>query len=56
MNIKETFQNYIRVLQISKKPDRDELLDTVRICGIGIAIVGVIGFIFYLVSVLIGGA
>lgn len=55
MNIKETLQNYMRVLSLAKKADKDEFIDTVRICGIGIAIVGAIGFVFYLVSALIGG-
>lgn len=55
MNIREILQNYMRILSIAKKADKDEFVDTVRICGIGIAIVGVIGFAFYLVSNLVGG-
>ena len=55
MNIKEILQNYMRVLSLAKKADKEEFIDTVRICGIGIAIVGAIGFVFYLVSALIGG-
>ena len=55
MNIKGTLQNYIRILSIAKKADKEEFLNTVRICGIGIGIVGAIGFVFYFVSVLIGG-
>jgi len=53
INIKETLIRYKRVLQIARKPDKDELKETIRICGIGILIIGVIGFIFYIVSVLI---
>ena len=55
MNIKEILRNYGRILSIAKKADREEFLDTARICGIGVAIVGAIGFMFYLVSALIGG-
>lgn len=55
MNIKETLTNYIRILSIAKKADKEEFVDTVRICGIGIAIVGAIGFVFYLMSALVGG-
>ena len=55
MDIKETFQNYVRILSISKKPDRYEYLETLRICGIGVTLVGGIGFIFYFISALIGG-
>ena len=53
INIKETLIRYKRVLQISRKPDKDELKETIRICGIGMLIIGIIGFIFYIVSVLI---
>lgn len=50
-NIKEKIQNYIRVLRIAKKPDFEEFSDSARICFIGIVVVGVIGFIVYLVSI-----
>lgn len=55
MGIKENLHNYIRILKISKKADKDEFLDTLRICAIGISVVGAIGFIFYIVSFLVGG-
>lgn len=55
MNVKETLQNYIRILSIAKKADKGEFMDTIRICGIGIGIIGAIGFMFYLVSALVGG-
>ena len=55
MNIKETLENYIRILSIAKKADKEEYLDTLRICAVGIGIVGVIGFVFYLVSAMVGG-
>jgi len=53
INIKEKLIRYKRVLQIARKPDKDELKETIRICGIGILIIGIIGFIFYIISVLI---
>jgi len=55
INIRETLTKYKRVLMIAKKPDMDELKETARICGIGILLIGFIGFIFYIISVL-GGA
>ncbi len=55
MNIKETLQNYVRILSIAKKADKAEYIDTIRICALGIGIVGAIGFMFYLMSALIGG-
>ena len=55
INIKETLTKYKRVLMIARKPDSKELKETARICGLGFLIMGVIGFVFYLVSVF-GGA
>ncbi len=54
MKIKERLGNYIRVLKLSKKPDKDDFSSTLRIVGFGILFIGMIGFIFYLGSVLIG--
>ena len=53
INIRETLTKYKRVLMIARKPDSKELKETTRICGLGFFIVGIIGFIFYLVSVII---
>ncbi len=55
INIKETLTKYKRVLLVARKPDAEELKETARICGIGFIIMGVIGFIFYVISVLGGG-
>lgn len=43
-----------RVLIISKRPDRDEYQNVAKITGIGIIIIGVIGFIITLLSQLTG--
>lgn len=53
LNIKETIQNYRRVLSISKKPEYEELITTLRICAIGITLIGFIGFVLYLLALLI---
>ena len=54
LNLKERLQNYKRVLQISKKPSFDDLKYTARICAIGMIIIGVIGFVLYLLAILSG--
>ncbi len=54
INIRETLTRYKRVLILARKPDSKELEDTARICGIGFFLMGTIGFIFYLISVLVG--
>lgn len=44
MNIKSTLQHYWRVLLITKKPDKIEYELIVKVCALGILVVGVIGF------------
>ena len=56
INIRETLTKYKRVLMVARKPDKDELKETARICGIGSILIGIIGFIFYIISVILGGA
>lgn len=51
MKIRETLQNYKRVLQIAKKPSKEDFLSAARICAIGMAIIGAIGFALYIISV-----
>lgn len=54
LNIKERLQNYKRILQISKKPSLDELKEIVRICAIGMVLIGVVGFVIYILALLSG--
>jgi protein transport protein SEC61 subunit gamma-like protein len=42
---KENLREYKRVLQVTKKPDRNEFLTVFKVSGIGILIIGAIGFI-----------
>ena len=55
LKIKEKLDNYKRILQIAKKPSREEFMDTARICAIGVAIIGAIGFVLYMISILFIG-
>lgn len=55
-SITQTLKQYKRVLYISRRPDRDEFLNVAKITGIGIIIIGVIGFVITLVAQLISGA
>lgn len=43
-----------RVLSVANKPDSDEYLNVAKITGIGIAIIGAIGFVIKLGRSLIG--
>jgi len=42
-----------RVLYVSKRPDGDEYVNVAKVTGIGIIIIGVIGFIISLVAQLL---
>jgi protein translocase SEC61 complex gamma subunit len=42
------FLRYRRVLEISKKPDKQELMSSIKVTLLGIALIGGIGFVIYL--------
>ena len=50
----ETLKRYFRVLQIARKPNKDEFLASGKICLLGLFIIGIIGFAVYSVFVLTG--
>jgi protein transport protein SEC61 subunit gamma-like protein len=52
-NLKSKLKEYKRVLKISDKPDREEFEMSAKVTGAGMLIIGVIGFLFYLVSSLL---
>lgn len=43
-------REYRRVLKVSEYPDREEFEMSAKVTGLGILILGLIGFIFYLLS------
>ena len=53
-SITQALKQYRRFLYISRRPDRDEFMNVAKITGIGIIIVGVIGFVISLIAQLIG--
>ena len=44
-----------RVLKVTKKPDRDEYRLLVKVSGLGIAVIGFIGFLLHVIKILILG-
>ncbi|WP_299525608.1 protein translocase SEC61 complex subunit gamma [uncultured Methanobrevibacter sp.] len=58
MNVQERFNKTIkdckRVLKVSRKPDKEEYFEFSKIVAIGIAIIGVVGFVIVLIGELIG--
>ncbi|MDO5823557.1 protein translocase SEC61 complex subunit gamma [Methanobrevibacter sp.] len=58
MNVGESFNKFIkdskRVLKVAKKPDGKEYLELAKISALGVAVIGVIGFVIVLLGSLIG--
>jgi protein transport protein SEC61 subunit gamma-like protein len=57
-NYKEAIFSFIRqsrrVLRVSKKPDRFEYTNVAKITGIGIIIIGVVGFVISIITQVLG--
>jgi protein transport protein SEC61 subunit gamma-like protein len=50
--IKDFFHKCIRVLKVTKKPSKQEYLTIVKMSGLGILIVGLLGFLIYMANVM----
>lgn len=50
MGIRSFFSSAAKMLKLAKKPGRDELWLSVKICILGIALIGAIGFIIKFLS------
>lgn len=53
--IKDFFESAKRIILISKKPSKKEYWAMAKIVGIGMIIIGVIGFIVKIIMNIIGG-
>ena len=51
--LKSFFTQCKRVFRVTKKPSREEFKVIVKISGLGIAIIGLLGFLIYLLWILI---
>lgn len=51
--MRKFFHNCKRVLQIAKKPSQEEYLQVVKVTGLGILLVGFIGFAILFISYII---
>jgi len=50
--IKSFIQESIRVLRVTKKPDATEFKTIVKVSGLGILIIGLIGFVVQMIKIL----
>jgi protein transport protein SEC61 subunit gamma-like protein len=40
----------VRLLKFAKKPSRDELWLSIKICFLGVLIIGLVGFVIYMLA------
>lgn len=52
--IKETLENYRRVLIVARKPTLEEFKMVAKVNAVGIILIGGIGFVIYLIAVMLG--
>ena len=55
LKIRERLTNYHRVLKVAKKPSREDFTEALKICLMGLFVVGILGYSVYIVSVLFMG-
>lgn len=51
--LKKFFKETLRVIRITRKPNKQEYLTTVKVTGLGAAIIGAIGFVIFLIKQLL---
>ena len=54
VDIRAKIREYRRVLQISRKPTKDEFMNSTKICILGMFLVGLIGFAIFALFTLTG--
>jgi len=55
LDIREKLSQYRRTIEISRKPDKEEFFNAVKITGSGIALIGFIGLVIFLAYYLLIG-
>jgi len=50
LGVRSFFSSAGKLLKLAKKPDREELWLSIRICLIGIILIGVVGYIIKIMS------
>ncbi len=53
--LKEFIKECIRVLKVTRKPDMKEFKTIIKITGLGLIVIGMIGFIIQMTKMLIFG-
>ncbi len=54
INIRDVLKDWDRAIKLSRKPRRDEFMTIARITGLGILVIGLIGFAIRMIIQLTG--
>ncbi len=54
MGLRESIKRYLNILVVARKPTKKELKNVLRAVLYGFIVIGSIGFIFYMISVILG--
>ncbi len=52
MGLKDNIKNWMRVLQVARKPNKDEFMSTSKICALGLVLIGLIGFVIFVLAII----
>ena len=55
MALRDTLQEYKRVFNLTKKPTWEELKTIIKVTGLGILVIGLIGFLVFMIMFYIKG-
>lgn len=50
MKLKNFYDQCIRVLKVTKKPNTQEFLTTAKISGLGLLVIGAMGFLLFVIK------
>ncbi|MFA6889165.1 MAG: protein translocase SEC61 complex subunit gamma [Candidatus Woesearchaeota archaeon] len=51
--IRRLILEYKRVITVTKKPTREEFITIVKVSGLGILVIGLLGFVIQMIEVLV---
>jgi protein transport protein SEC61 subunit gamma-like protein len=54
LDVKSKILEWKRILQVARKPTKDEFVSSSKICTLGIIVIGVIGFAIFLAFAFLG--
>lgn len=53
-NIREELDGYMRVIKIAKRPNKEEFTKVLKLTGLGMLVMGLMGLVITVISMLVG--